>query len=161
MAWILWRHLRDPFFRSIVAGLNLVVHEAGHLFFGWFGRLPGMAGGTIMELGVPVLVGVLFYRQRDEFAVAVALFWVGTALVDVGVYAADARARALPLVSPVTGSPEHDWSYLLMRFGILRHDRLVGAVFRHAGLAAMACGLLGGAWILLRAGRSPTLGDGE
>lgn len=153
LAWILWRHLGDPFHASIVSGLNLVVHEAGHLFFGWFGRLPGVAGGTVMELLVPVLVAVLFFRHRDDFGVAVALFWLGTALVDVGVYAADARNQALPLVSPVTGSPEHDWTYLLMRFGALRHDRLIGTLFRRAGLAAMAAGLVGGAWIVRQLAR--------
>ena len=36
--WIFCRHLGDSEYGSIFAGLNLAMHEAGHLFFMWFGR---------------------------------------------------------------------------------------------------------------------------
>lgn len=146
--FILWRHLRDPLYSSIVDGLNLVIHESGHLAFAYFGEWLGVAGGTLFQLGIPVLVGVMFYRQSDFFALAVALFWIGTNLVDVGVYAADARARSLDLVSPTAAHPLHDWNYLLGRAGLLAHDRLVGSLFRVAGILVMASAILWGGWMV-------------
>ena len=143
-------YLRDPMHSSIFDGLNLVVHEAGHLAFFWFGEFLGMAGGTIFELSVPLLVGWAFYRQRDTFGMAVVLFWLGTALVHVGVYMADARAQTLHLVSTGYGEPIHDWYYLLARAGLLRQDRLLGGAARVMGLLSMAGSLAWGAWITRR-----------
>ncbi len=36
-AWVLFRHVVDSEYGSIFAGLNLAIHEGGHLFFMWFG----------------------------------------------------------------------------------------------------------------------------
>ena len=146
--FILWGYLGDRSHSSIFDGLNLVVHEAGHLAFSYFGEFLAMAGGTIFELAVPLGVGIAFYRQRDFFALAVVLFWLGTACFDIGVYAADARARALPLVSTGFGEPLHDWYYLLARTGLLRQDQFIGGGFRLAGILAMGFGILWGGWML-------------
>ncbi len=145
---ILLAYLGNPLHSSIFDGLNLVVHEAGHMFFFWFGEFLGMAGGTIFELAIPLAVGVLFFRQRDYFALPVILFWLGTALVHVGVYMADARTQTLNLVAMGYGEPMHDWYYLLARTGLLRQDRLLGGGTRLLGLGAMALGMIWGAWIV-------------
>jgi hypothetical protein len=107
-----------------------------------------VAGGTVFQLGLPLLAGIIFYRQGDVFAVTVALFWLGTNAVEVGIYAADARARALPLVSPSTAEPIHDWYYMLARAGLLRLDLLIGGLFRAGGLAAMGLALATGGWLV-------------
>jgi hypothetical protein len=149
---IFWAYLTDPRHTSIFDGLNLVVHESGHMAFYWFGEFLGMAGGTIFELGIPLAVGVLFYRQRDYFALPVVLFWLGTALVHVGVYMADAQAQTLHLVSTGYGEPMHDWYYLFAMTGLLRHDTAIGATVRLLGLASMAYGILWGGWLLKQMG---------
>ena len=102
LTWILHSHLGDPGYTSIFGGINLGFHEMGHAAFMWFGnRMLTTAGGTLFEVGIPMAAGVyLFVKQRDPFGAMVCLFWMGTALVGAGVYAADARALALPLVSP-------------------------------------------------------------
>lgn len=148
LLWTFLAYLRDPDHSSIFDGLNLVVHEAGHMFFFWFGELVGMAGGTIFELAIPLAVGVAFFRQRDFFGMAVVLFWFGTALFHVGVYVADARAQLLGLVSMGAGEPMHDWYYLLGRAGLLQQDRLLGAGFRILGTLAMAGALAWGGWMV-------------
>lgn len=145
---IFWRYLTEPSYQSIFNGLNLVIHEAGHAAFSYFGEWLSVAGGTVFQLGIPLVVGSMFYRQGDAFAVAVALFWVGTNAVEVGVYAADARARALPLVSPSTTEPIHDWYYMLARAGLLRFDLLLGGLLRTGGLAAMGLALATGGWLV-------------
>ena len=38
---------------------NLVVHEGGHLLFGWFGPTLGLWGGTILQWLVPLLLAAI------------------------------------------------------------------------------------------------------
>jgi hypothetical protein len=45
-----------------------VIHEAGHLFFSWFGEFIGVIGGTVGQLFVPVAFTVYFFIQREFFS---------------------------------------------------------------------------------------------
>ena len=56
-------------YSSIFDGINLVIHEAGHLAFSYFGELLEIAGGTILQLMAPIVAAFAFYRQKDYFAV--------------------------------------------------------------------------------------------
>jgi len=152
-AWILRGHLRDPLYTSLFGGLNLGIHELGHFVFQPLGEFPGVAGGTLLQCLAPIVAMVMFRRQGDWFAIAVAWCWLGTNLFNVATYAADARAQALPLVSPVSGDPLHDWALMLGRLGLLEHDLAIGAALRFAGAATMLVGLAGGAWLLWRMAR--------
>ncbi len=164
-AWILHRTLSDPSYTSIFAGLNLGFHEMGHAFFSAFGsRILYTASGTIFEIVVPLAAGLyLLLKQRDPFGAAVCLFWLGTALVGIGLYAADARAQALPLVSPFgpVDVDSHDWTIMLMKWGKLSRDQEIGAAFRHAGILAMTASLALAAWVLWIMRRTPAQGAGE
>ena len=91
-AFVFLRHLEDPAYSGIVKGLNLAIHEIGHVLFGFAGAFIGIAGGTILQIAAPLIAGWMFYRQRDYFAIAIALCWLATSFFDVAVYAADARA---------------------------------------------------------------------
>lgn len=149
MAWFLWGHARHFSHHTIVSGINLMMHEAGHLFLMWFGvDFLTVAGGTLFQLVIPVLVAVAFLRQQDHFGVAVALFWFGISLAEVGPYAADARWQLLPLVSPFPGAPLHDWHYLLSTLDILAKDQEIGRAFHLAGVASMAAALALALWVL-------------
>ena len=100
LAWILYRHLGAEDYSSIFGGLNLAIHEAGHLLFMWSrSDFLTVAGGTILQCLCPVFAGFMFYRQKDFFAITVALFWLGTNFTHIAPYAADARAQLLPLPS--------------------------------------------------------------
>ncbi len=152
LAWIGWGYLTDPGATSIFSGITLAFHEMGHAAFSWLGnRILTTAGGTIFQVGVPIAAGVyLAVKQRDPFGAAVCAFWLGTALVEAGHYAADARAQALQLVSPF-GSVDvdsHDWTVLLMKFGKLSKDREIGAFLVGVGRAVTVGSMLAGAWIL-------------
>mgnify|MGYP003389410134 CR=1 FL=1 len=152
LAWILTGYFDDPTAGSIFNGINLGFHEMGHAAFMWFGnRILTTAGGTIFELGIPVVAGAyLLVKQRDPFGAAVCLFWIGTALVSSGVYAADARAQALPLVSPFgpVDAGSHDWTVMLMRYGKLSKDEAIGGAMQQAGMIAMTLSLILTAGIL-------------
>ena len=152
LGWIFWRYLRDRAYRSIFDGLTLGLHEAGHAAFFWLGNdLLTTAGGTIFQVGLPLVASLyLLFRQRDPFGAAVGTFWTGTALVGAGVYAADARAQALPLVSPFgpVDASGHDWTVMLLRFGRISKDQEIGAALAGAGLLTMALSLGAAMWVL-------------
>lgn len=146
--WIFYRHLQDPLYGGIVKGLNLAIHEIGHVLFGFIGEFIGIAGGSVLQLAGPIITAWLFYRQRDFFAIAIALCWLGTSLFDVAVYAADARAGDLPLVGLGGGDPEHDWFIMLAETDLLNHDQTIGAAFRGLGIVSFLTGLGFGSWLL-------------
>jgi len=148
--YILNGHLRDPDYQSLFGGLDLAIHEAGHLVFGWLGEFIGVAGGTIMQLAAPLIAAELFRRQRDFFAIAVAACWLSVNLFDVSRYAGDARAQALPLVSPTSGDPLHDWGYMLGRLGMLQDDTAIARGIRLAAILSMLAGLAAGGWLVWR-----------
>jgi len=160
LAWMLRGYLADPTATSLFSGINLGFHEMGHAAFFWSGsRILTTAGGTLFELGVPVAAGVyLAVKQRDVFGATVCLFWLGTALAGAGIYAADARAQALPLVSPFgpVDVDSHDWTFMLMKYGKLSRDQEIGAALRSAGMLSMWLSLILGAWVLrVTATRTP------
>lgn len=151
LGWFTLRHLADRDFRGIYAGLNLALHEAGHLVFGWFGsEWLAAAGGTLFHLLCIGAVGVAFWRQRDVFAVAVAVWWSGTLFLEAAPYAADARAQVLPLVTVGDGPVGHDWFMILEPLGLLAADGIVGETFRLLGLGLLVAGVAGGAWVVAR-----------
>ena len=146
--WILLHHLGNPNYQSLFKPLNLGIHELGHYVFRPFGELLAAAGGTILQCLAPVISAVLFVRQRDPFAVAVCIAWLSTNLFDVAIYAGDARAMALPLVTPGGGAVQHDWNFILGRLGLLAWDRTIAGAFRWTGIASMAAAIALGGWFL-------------
>jgi hypothetical protein len=135
------------------SGINLPIHEGGHLLFRWFGDgILHAAGGTLLQLVAPLAAAVVFFRQRDYFAIAFSLGWWSTNLIGTGVYMADARALQLPLVTAEGGGGDiiHDWEYLFSQLGLLRHCEAIGWLTRQAGNLVMLTALALGGWLLLQ-----------
>jgi hypothetical protein len=153
------RSLSDYEYWTIFAGITLGVHEAGHIVFGPFGELMAVAGGSIMQLVAPVIVTVLFLRQREYFGISVALAWLSMSLSNLATYIGDARAQDLPLVSVGNGDPIHDWHYLLGHFGMLAQDHALARCARFLSVIALLLAIAWGAWLLkamrLSAGAPP------
>ena len=149
-ALVFRKHLDNPFYTSLVGGLNLGIHELGHFLWAPFGELWAVLGGSLTQCLVPVLVAYLFYRQRDFFAISVAACWLATNLFGVATYAADGLTQQLPLVSPGGVDPEHDWGYLLTRWNKLSKAREFGEALRSAASFFMVSGLVVGGWLLWR-----------
>ena len=127
---------RDGFL--LLHNVNLVIHEAGHLFFSWFGRTLGLWGGTIAQFLVPFLIFLAFFRRREPLGAAFAAFWFFENFLDTATYMADARAQALPLVTvgdaDVVG---HDWFLIFASLGLLRYDTAIAAAARLLGWIGM------------------------
>lgn len=148
---ILVNHFRDPQYQSLLGGLNLGIHEFGHLICSPLGQFLGVAGGSLVQCLVPVISLIMFYRQEDYFAFCFSLVWLGTNLLGVAIYIADSRALQLDLVSPFGGNEgeiTHDWNYLLNEMGLLSSDTQIAATVRWCALAVMIVGVAWGAWLL-------------
>ncbi len=120
---------------------NLVVHEGGHLLFGWFGQTLGLWGGTLLQWLVPFLLAAYFFFRRQTSAYVLCLFLFFENWLYTATYMADARAQVLPLVT--TGDPdavEHDWNAIFTSLGVLNYDTRIAAVVRFLGwMGMLAC----------------------
>ncbi|MFC1713661.1 hypothetical protein ACFL6S_08335 [Candidatus Poribacteria bacterium] len=125
-------NLRD-FRWNILDNVNLIIHEAGHPIFSILGRFIGMAGGTIMQISVPLAFVLYFLFTKRPFSAAIVMFWLGQSILNVSVYAADAVVTKLPLV----GGPIHDWNYMLSHLNLLPRTRLIAGTFRSTGVLIM------------------------
>lgn len=112
---------------------NLMIHEVGHPLFGMFGYTLMILGGTLSELLVPLGCAAYFFFKREVPGFAFCVFWFFENFLYIGVYMADARAQALPLV----GSGDHDWAILFGQWGLLMQDQKIGHFMRALGWLGM------------------------
>ncbi len=121
----LWIVVTDaqPFF---VNALNILFHEAGHYIFSFFGRYITVLGGTLGELLMPMVFVFYFLKNKNIPGQVFGWWWFSTALYDVSIYVADARARVLPLIG---GQGGHDWAYLLGTTRLLDYDIFISRLF--------------------------------
>ena len=133
--------LRTPDAGRLLDGVDLAIHETGHIVFSPFGDIVTALGGTLLQLLLPAAFVVHFLRRRDRLGAAVCLWWVAQNCWNISVYVADARAQELPLV----GGGEHDWAYLLGEAGWLARDAAIARGVHATGVAifvaAIALGL--------------------
>jgi hypothetical protein len=121
----------------LIDNVNLVVHEGGHLLFGWFGETIGLWGGTLLQWLAPALLAASFWWRREPAGFAFCGFFFFENWLYTAVYMADARRRALPLVSPGGDSPEHDWERIFSSLGVLHLDTRIAALVCWGGWIGM------------------------
>ena len=121
---------------GIIDNADLVIHEAGHFFFMFFGKFIYTLGGTLMQIILPSIIAWYFFRNYYKTGVQFSLLWLGQNLINISVYAADAKAKSLPLLGG--DKVYHDWNYLLGQLNLLNYDAEVGYVF--VGLAVLVFG---------------------
>lgn len=139
-----------------VDNANLVVHEAGHLLFGYLGQTLGLWGGTLLQLIVPALLTLSFAYRRQPTGTAFCSFFLFENLLYVAVYMADARAQQLPLVTVGDAEfVEHDWFRIFSSLGVLERDIAIAHVVRAAGWVGMLATVT---WLVVQARRSAAAG---
>jgi len=122
---------------------NLMIHETGHVVFGWGGETLTLLGGTLGELLVPLLCGGYFLFRGQTYGFVFSTFWFFENFLYIGTYMKDARACALPLVNSDTG----DWTLLFGKWGVLANDLAIGQAFRELGWLGMIASAL---WLSYR-----------
>jgi hypothetical protein len=137
---------------SFMHTINLVFHEAGHVIFRPFGRFMNILGGSLMQLLVPGAVIVSFlWKNRDNFAASVGLWWFSQSMMDLAPYINDARAGQLMLLGGVTGEDMpgiHDWRNILTDLNLLQYDHVIAALVDFTGEMLMLLSFIWGAYIL-------------
>ena len=124
---------------------NLAFHEAGHPFFGLlFGSRITVYGGTLGQLGFPIVATASFWWQRETLSFALCLAWLFENFWNIARYMADAREQVLPLV----GNGEHDWTEIFSRWQVLHRDTgIAGFVSLLAWIGFLTvCGWLAWRW---------------
>ena len=124
------------------------IHEGGHLLFRFFGEFLAVAGGTILQLSVPLMLATFFIFQRQILGTAFCMFFFFEQLLPVATYMADARAQELPLLTIGDGDDViHDWAYLFGKLGVLDHDTQIAHAVRVLGWLGMVATV---AWMIWR-----------
>lgn len=114
------------------------IHEGGHLLFSYFGHTLMVAGGTLLQLGVPLMLAVYFAYHRQIPGTAFCAFFFFENFLNVATYMADSRRLELQYVT--VGDPdlaEHDWLTMFTQMGVLEYDTKIAAVVRVLGWLGM------------------------
>jgi hypothetical protein len=117
---------------GLIDNADLVIHEAGHFFFSFFGKYIYTLGGALMQILLPCLIFWYFLSNYYRTGMQFTLLWLGQNFVNISVYAADARAQELPLLGG--NSVYHDWHYLLGEINLLEYDQEVGYIIFGIGI---------------------------
>lgn len=112
---------------TFIDNADLVIHEAGHIFFYIFGKFIYTAGGTLMQMILPSIIIWYFFRNHYRLGTQISMLWLGQNLINISVYAADAQAKKLHLLGG--NKVYHDWAYMLGSLGITQYDAYVGYFF--------------------------------
>lgn len=127
---------------------NLIFHEAGHWIFSPFGEFMAVLGGSLNQVLVPLIVAGYFFLHKQIYSGFVCLMWTGQNLTNVSAYAGDALRMRLPLLGG--DSSIHDWNWLLIYTGQLRHAAGIAQSILALGWLLIFTGALGAAYSIYR-----------
>jgi hypothetical protein len=133
------------------------IHEGGHLLFRFFGMFIAVAGGTFLQLAVPLMLAAWFCWHRQVPGVTFCVFFFFEQFLPTATYMADARAQELPLLT--VGDSDnviHDWNYLFGQMGLLDHDTQIAHAVRIVGWIGMFATV---GWFVWRSLQSPAAGE--
>lgn len=139
LVWQALRPLRDSEAGDVFRGIDFGAHEFGHLFFSFGGEWLAVAGGSVMQLIVPVGAAVVMVAtpKKDWFGAVACGTWLAASLAELAPYIADARAQDLDLVSFSPDGAGHDWHYLLAHAGMLKQDIALARLTRFVAVCVL------------------------
>jgi len=136
-AGVNWEKIGSSFLHHV----NLPFHEFGHIFFMPFGHFMMILGGSLFQVLMPLgLMCVFMFKQRDNFAASIMLWWCGQNFIDVSPYIDDAQYRMLPLVGG-RGEESHDWGNLLAMMNALEKTHKVAHTSFNIGVVIILIAL--------------------
>lgn len=138
---------------SFMHRVNLVFHEAGHVIFMPFGQFMHILGGSLGQLLMPaVVLGVMVFKNHDNFGGSICLWWIGQSLKDLAPYINDARDLQLQLLTGNSQDvPEtHDWANILLDLGLIFREKKIALGADIIGSLIMLLALAWGAYLLLK-----------
>jgi hypothetical protein len=120
-----------------IDNVNLIIHEAGHIVFMFFGDFIQLLGGSFLQIIFPIIFILYFYKNKDYFSSSLLLFWVGQNFINVSVYVSDSIVMQLPLLGGE--SSLHDWNNILTMMGLLKYSEKIGFSIYILGFIFIMC----------------------
>jgi len=149
LAWQATIPFRDTAGFHVFRGITFGAHEFGHLFFALSGNeWLTVAGGSFMQLLVPIGAAGIMRYYRDWFGVSACGLWLASSFGDLAPYIADARAMDLDLVSFSEDGAGHDWNYLLGKARLLFQDQTLARLDRFVGVMVLLASVTLALWLL-------------
>jgi hypothetical protein len=162
LSWQAVRPLRDTESFHLFRGITFGAHEFGHLFFSFGGEWMTIAGGSLMQLIVPIgAAAAMVGTARDWFGAAACGTWLAASLGDLAPYIADARVMQMDLVSFSPDGGEHDWNYLLSHAGMLHADLALARFVRFLSVLVLLVSVLFSMSLFVRMARNPVARESE
>jgi len=151
--FLAWPMRQDVIGASFLHLVSLPFHEAGHVLFSPFGDVMTALGGSLAQVLVPIVCLIAFLTTSpNAFGAAVMCWWAGENLLDVAMYANDARSLQLVLLGGHTGAEVegHDWEHVLQATGLLHRDHQIANALQLAGAVLMVAGIVWGVTVTFR-----------
>lgn len=128
---------------------SVLPHELGHFIFGRYGTFACVAGGTILELLVPLVFIIYFFFTARFFSAALSVSWLGETVIFVAVYMATAISQEGEYYMPGEGMVSADsypglvtdWNYLFNQLGVLRYAPEIAAATYRLGFVIVLLGI--------------------
>lgn len=146
LLYIFYQHAVDTKYFGLLGNFNLIMHEAGHWIFVFFGETIRTLGGTLLQFIVPLVCLLAFLFQREYFEASFCLGWISDNLFGIAAYIADARARILPLLGDNVDG--HDWYNLLGGWGLLNYGTAIAGCVKFFAVSFMSTAILFGLLLL-------------
>jgi hypothetical protein len=129
-----------------LSGVDLGVHEFGHMIFIWAPALWMSFAGSLVQVAAPAALAGYFWWRRDRLAVVLMVAWVGMSLNNVSVYIHDATRMQLALFGDDGSGAGHDWRNILGGLGWLEHTDTITGLVRFGSVVAFLGALGLAAW---------------
>ncbi|MFZ1082668.1 MAG: hypothetical protein WAO19_12185 [Candidatus Kryptoniota bacterium] len=127
-----------PFVLWTIDTIDLFIHEGGHFFFGFFGRMIYFMGGSLMQIVLPSLAIWIFLRSGFRTLIG-SLYWLGHNMINVSVYIGDAPYKKLRLISD---NAIHDWNWIFTQAGMMDSAATISSIVLVLGIVS-CCGAVG------------------
>jgi len=147
IGYVIW-YLKQPYQSTILDAFDLLMHEAGHWIFSFFGNFVYLLGGSLNQILIPLIFVCYFWFKNQKFSASLLLYWVGINFVNVSVYAADAVKMRLPLLGG--GNSIHDWNAILIYLGQLRHTVGISSAIYWIGILIITVAAIGSLYYTIR-----------
>ncbi|MFA5129902.1 MAG: hypothetical protein WC477_03175 [Patescibacteria group bacterium] len=131
-----------------IDGVNLIIHEAGHVIFQPFGTLVTFMGGSLLQIMVPCMFAIYFWVQKQFISSSIMLLWVGQNFINISVYVGDAIAMQLPLLGD--DASMHDWNNILRITHSLQNAPMISHMLYAIGFFVMMGGVGVGGWKIFK-----------
>ncbi len=121
-----------------IDNVDLIIHEAGHWIFIFFGQFVSILGGSFTQVVIPIIFALYFLIKKDIYSVSILAMWVGYNIVNVSVYMADSIKMTLPLLGGE--SSIHDWNYIFSALHILNKTNAIASTVNAFGVFVIIAG---------------------